>query len=106
TLESSSLSDATKDLLWPWCNWFSTLHCECRDDGSTPQATPDHFRFLIADFRLMLSDQDRRQRRKTCAQIGNRQLEIKNVRNCGREVRHLIVDQADDGSSPFSSANS
>ena len=25
-------------------------------------------------------------------------------RNCGREVRHLIVDQADDGSSPFSSA--
>ena len=24
--------------------------------------------------------------------------------NCGREVRHLIVDQADDGSSPFSSA--
>jgi hypothetical protein len=25
--------------------------------------------------------------------------------NCGREVRHLIVDQADDGSSPFSSAN-
>ncbi len=27
-------------------------------------------------------------------------------RNCGRGVRHLIVDQADDGSSPFSSANS
>jgi hypothetical protein len=26
------------------------------------------------------------------------------TRNCGREVRHLIVDQADDGSSPFSSA--
>ena len=24
--------------------------------------------------------------------------------NCGRGVRHLIVDQADDGSSPFSSA--
>ena len=24
--------------------------------------------------------------------------------NCGREVRHLIVDQVDDGSSPFSSA--
>ena len=28
-----------------------------------------------------------------------------NLRNCGREVRHLIVDQVDDGSSPFSSAN-
>ena len=27
------------------------------------------------------------------------------ARNCGRGVRHLIVDQADDGSSPFSSAN-
>lgn len=27
------------------------------------------------------------------------------VRNCGREVRRLIVDQVDDGSSPFSSAN-
>ena len=27
------------------------------------------------------------------------------LRNCGREVRHLIVDQVDDGSSPFSSAN-
>ena len=27
------------------------------------------------------------------------------ARNCGREVRHLIVNQADDGSSPFSSAN-
>ena len=26
------------------------------------------------------------------------------TRNCGRGVRHLIVDQADDGSSPFSSA--
>ena len=26
------------------------------------------------------------------------------ARNCGRGVRHLIVDQADDGSSPFSSA--
>src|SRR6185369_8914279 len=26
-------------------------------------------------------------------------------RNCGREVRHLVVNQADDGSSPFSSAN-
>src|SRR6266480_2165395 len=26
------------------------------------------------------------------------------IRNCGREVRHLIVDQVDDGSSPFSSA--
>ena len=26
------------------------------------------------------------------------------IRNCGREVRRLIVDQADDGSSPFSSA--
>jgi hypothetical protein len=26
------------------------------------------------------------------------------ARNCGREVRHLIVDQVDDGSSPFSSA--
>lgn len=26
------------------------------------------------------------------------------ARNCGRKVRHLIVDQADDGSSPFSSA--
>ena len=25
-------------------------------------------------------------------------------RNCGREVRHLVVNQADDGSSPFSSA--
>ena len=25
--------------------------------------------------------------------------------NCGREVRHLVVSQADDGSSPFSSAN-
>ena len=37
-------------------------------------------------------------------QIGNRQLPIVNIRNCGREVRHLIVDQADDGSSPFSSA--
>ena len=37
--------------------------------------------------------------------IDNRQLAIINVRNCGREVRHLIVDQADDGSSPFSSAN-
>src|SRR5678816_4679780 len=24
--------------------------------------------------------------------------------NCGREVRHLVVNQADDGSSPFSSA--
>ena len=34
----------------------------------------------------------------------NRQLAIDNVRNCGREVRHLIVDQVDDGSSPFSSA--
>ena len=28
-----------------------------------------------------------------------------NIRNCGREVRHLVVNQADDGSSPFSSAN-
>src|SRR6185369_17941933 len=27
-----------------------------------------------------------------------------NCRNCGREVRHLVVNQADDGSSPFSSA--
>ena len=26
-------------------------------------------------------------------------------RNCGREVRHLVVNQVDDGSSPFSSAN-
>ena len=26
------------------------------------------------------------------------------ARNCGRGVRHLIVDQVDDGSSPFSSA--
>ena len=26
------------------------------------------------------------------------------LRNCGREVRHLVVNQADDGSSPFSSA--
>ena len=26
------------------------------------------------------------------------------TRNCGREVRHLVVNQADDGSSPFSSA--
>ena len=26
------------------------------------------------------------------------------ARNCGREVRRLIVDQVDDGSSPFSSA--
>ena len=29
----------------------------------------------------------------------------KKFRNCGREVRHLVVNQADDGSSPFSSAN-
>ncbi len=27
------------------------------------------------------------------------------LRNCGREVKHLIVDRVDDGSSPFSSAN-
>ncbi len=26
------------------------------------------------------------------------------IRSCGREVRHLVVNQADDGSSPFSSA--
>ena len=29
----------------------------------------------------------------------------KPTRSCGREVRHLVVNQADDGSSPFSSAN-
>jgi hypothetical protein len=45
-------------------------------------------------------------RRGTTPPISNSQLAINNVRNCGREVRHLIVDQADDGSSPFSSANS
>ena len=37
-------------------------------------------------------------------QIGNRQSPIVNVGSCGREVRHLAVNQADDGSSPFSSA--
>jgi hypothetical protein len=28
----------------------NTLHCECRDDGSTPQVTP-----IIADCRLKIS---------------------------------------------------
>ena len=41
------------------------------------------------------------------APIGNRQSAIVNhqcLGSCGREVRHLVVNQADDGSSPFSSA--
>ena len=39
---------------------------------------------------------------KNQSAIGNRKLSM--FRNCGREVRHLVVNQADDGSSPFSSA--
>ena len=39
---------------------------------------------------------------KNQSAIGNRKSAM--FRSCGREVRHLVVNQADDGSSPFSSA--
>ena len=84
-------------------------------EGSTPFDPPKHFRFSIANCRLtempkglglqkpkIRKTED--QRPKTEEEIGNRQLAIENPWNCGREVRHLVVNQADDGSSPFSSA--
>ncbi len=70
-------------------------------EGSTPFDPPNSF--SIFDFRSPI-DSIRDDPDCLAQPIGNRQLAIANVRNCGREVRHLIVDQVDDGTSPFSSA--
>ena len=64
-------------------------------EGSTPFDPPKSL--PIVDFRLSIDG-----RIDDKSAIGNWKSKIS--WNCGREVRHLIVDQADDGSSPFSSA--
>src|SRR5215471_3690145 len=66
-------------------------------EGSTPFGPPNSYGALGKSLKPPDSQSgDRRFKSDTRCQLF--------TRNCGREVRHLIVDQADDGSSPFSSA--
>ena len=65
-------------------------------EGSTPFGPPNSL--SIFDCRLPIDGTALHNK----SAIANWQSQM--FGNCGREVRHLIVDQADDGSSPFSSA--
>lgn len=77
-------------------------------EGSTPFDPPNFdFGMRSADFGLKKLDW-----RALDARVGVHHQKLESIRNpqsaiegnCGREVRHLVVNQADDGSSPFSSA--
>ena len=66
---------------------------------------PRHARLLVARTMWVVA-QHAEHRTVTAAGEGSSPFDPPKflARNCGRGVRHLIVDQADDGSSPFSSA--
>src|SRR6185369_1542442 len=86
TLESSSLSDAAKVGV--------RLSALVGSGDALPHSTVHVGCSSMAE-RLAVNEET------TSSILASRP---KLFRNCGRDVRHLIVDQADDGSSPFSSA--
>ena len=75
------------------------------NEGSNPFDPPNSIAdcgFQIAEFILVPVND-------CVLDYANQQFPFSNPKspgNCGREVRHLVVSQADDGSSPFGSANS
>ena len=78
---------------WSWCKGLT--HCPVNAEMTVQFRRPPQYK---TSFELLVSS-------SADFKLETRNSELETFfRNCGREVRHLVVNQADDGSSPFSSA--